>query len=288
MKKSPVEFTCTELTQALLPRTLDGLRICHMSDFHSSRFADHGELIAQKVREFAPELILVTGDMADCSKDRSAEYFFSVADRLAGFPMVCSPGNHELRIGKQKMPPALQAAFAERQIPLLYNERAEIAVRGTPLLLFGYLQGFRWFTERGEKRARLRQDITERDLALALGECPRSRFSVLLAHDPAPFAAYADWGTPLVLSGHIHGGQIRLPRLGGMLSPAHRFFPEYSAGVYRRGSSTLVVSRGLSVSEMPRINNRPEVAFLILRNEKLAEQSAQAEAPSESGRMQGG
>ena len=55
-----------------------------MSDFHSSRFADHGELIAQKVREFAPELILVTGDMADCSKDRSAKYFFSVADRLAG------------------------------------------------------------------------------------------------------------------------------------------------------------------------------------------------------------
>lgn len=278
MKKSPVEFTSAELPQALLPKALDGLRICHMSDFHSSRFADYGELIARRVREFSPELILVTGDMADCSKDRCAKYFFSVADRLAGFPMVCSPGNHELRIGRQKMPEELETALVARGIPLLYNAQAELCIRGEQLPLFGYLQGFRWFTERGEKHARLRQDITERDVALALGQCPRSRFSILLAHDPAPFAAYADWGAPLVLSGHIHGGQIRLPRLGGVLSPAHRFFPEYSAGIYRRGGSTLVVSRGLSVSEMPRINNRPEVAFLTLRNKELAKKTPEAES----------
>lgn len=266
MKKLPVEFTSVELPQALLPKALDGLRICHMSDFHSARFADYGELIARQVRGFSPELILVTGDMTDCSKDRCAKYFFSVADRLSGFPMVCSPGNHELRIGRQAMPEELEKTLAEREIPLLYNTRAELCIRGEQLLLFGYLQGFQWFTERGAKHARLRQDITERDISLALGRCPRSRFSILLAHDPAPFAAYADWGAPMVLSGHIHGGQIRLPRLGGVLSPAHRFFPEYSAGVYRRGGSTLVVSRGLSVSEMPRVNNRPEVAFLTLRS----------------------
>lgn len=266
MKRSPIEFTRTELPQALLPKALDGLRVCHMSDFHSSRLADYGALIAEQVRAFSPELILVTGDMADCSADRGAEYFLSVADRLAEFPTVCSPGNHELRIGRQKMPPKLEAALAERGIALLFNSQTEVCVRGERLLLFGYLQGFRWFTEGSEKHARLRQDIAERDVALALGRCPRGRFSVLLAHDPAPFAAYADWGVPLVLSGHIHGGQVRLPRVGGLLSPAHRFFPAYSAGIYRRGGSTLVVSRGLSVSGMPRINNRPEVSFLTLRS----------------------
>lgn len=268
MKRSPIEFSQTELVLPRLPKALNGLRICHLSDFHSARFADYGELIAQRVREFSPELILVTGDMADCSKDRAARYFFSVADRLSDFPIVCSPGNHELRIGRQKMPVEMENACAERGIALLYNTRTEVEVRGESLLLFGYLQSFRWFTERGAKHARLRQDVAARDLTLALGQCPRSRFSILLAHDPAPFAAYAEWGAPLVLSGHIHGGQIRIPGLGGLLSPAHRFFPEYSAGVYRIGTSTLEVSRGLSICEMPRINNRPEVGFLILQNEE--------------------
>ena len=271
MKKSPIEFSHTELFPRLLPKALDGLRVCHMSDFHSAQFADHGELIAERVREFSPELILVSGDMADCSKDCDAEYFFSVADRLLDFPIVCSTGNHELRIGKQKVPEVIEKACAERGITLLHNTHAELCVRGESLLLFGYLQEFRWFTEKGAKRARLRQDITARDVTLAVGECPRSRFSILLAHDPAPFAAYAEWGAPLVLSGHIHGGQVQIPGVGGLLSPAHRFFPEYSTGIYRKGGSTLVVSRGLSISEMPRINNRPEVAFLTLKSEGFAE-----------------
>ncbi len=271
MRRSPIDFSYTELTPAQLPKALNGLRVCHMSDFHSARFADYGELIAQQVRNFSPELILVTGDMADCSKDRSAKYFFSVADRLSDFPIVCSPGNHELRIGKQKMPQSIEQACAKRGIALLYNNHTELTVRKETLLLFGYLQGFQWFTERGAKHARLKQDISERDVALALGQCPRSRFSILLAHDPAPFAAYAQWGAPLVLSGHIHGGQIRLPGLGGLLSPAHRFFPEYCAGVYQKSESTMVVSRGLSVCEMPRILNQPEVGFLVLKNAENAE-----------------
>ena len=87
---------------------------------------------------------------------------------------------------------------------------------------------------------------------------------ILLAHDPAPFAAYAAWGAPLTLSGHIHGGGIRLPLVGGLVSPARRFFPKYSAGAYALDGRQLIVSRGLCIRQCPRIGNPPEVARIDL------------------------
>ena len=265
MNRTPIDFSHPTLYLPRLPQRLDGLRVCHLSDFHSGRFADYGSRIAAGVRDFRPELIVVTGDMADCTMDCGASYFFSVIDRLSGYPTVLSPGNHELRIGKQRMPERLLEACAKRSLPLLYNRSVELELRGETLKIYGYLQGFRWVQGRRVRHARLRQDIDAQAVERALGPCPRDRFSILLAHDPAPFPAYEGWGAPLVLSGHIHGGMIRLPLLGGLLSPAHTFFPKYCAGVYQRGESTMYVSRGLGVGGLPRINNRPEVALLTLR-----------------------
>lgn len=264
--KKPIDFTEYVLEFSNLPKALNGTTICHLSDLHSGRIADYSTCIADGIRARKPDCILCSGDMIDCAKDRSGQYFFSILDQLnSEIPVVCSPGNHERRIGGEGIPETFAEKCRERGIPYLDNAMITLPVRGAEIRIFGYLQEFVSFQVRHELRSRLRQNVTGEDLTAALGECPAEGMSVLLAHDPMMFPAYAEWGAPLTLSGHLHGGQVRLPLVGGLLSPARRFFPKYDAGVFRCGTSTLVVSRGLSVSEMPRFRNKPEVVFLCLK-----------------------
>ena len=93
-------------------------------------------------------------------------------------------------------------------------------------------------------------------------------FTILLSHRPELFDTYADQGMDLVLSGHAHGGQFRLPFIGGLVAPNQGFFPEYDAGIYMEGNTNMLVSRGIGNSILPfRINNRPEVILIELQAE---------------------
>ena len=263
--REPIDYTEYTLKIPHLPAALNGTVICHLSDLHSGKIADHSETIARRIRERKPDCIFASGDLVDCAKDRAGNYFFSILDRLdSTLPVVCSPGNHERRIGGEGIPEKFVARCRERNIPYLDNAAISLSLRGEELRVFGYLQEFYTFNDKHELRSRLRQDVTVEDVTRALGACPNDVPTVLLAHDPMMFPAYAEWGAGLILSGHLHGGQVRLPLVGGVLSPARRFFPKYDAGVFRRKNSTLLVSRGLSVSEFPRVFNRPEVPFITL------------------------
>lgn len=265
MKQKP-DITRKDLPIPHLPAQWEGLRICHLSDIHDSSRADYGEEIRRAAEDFAPELLVVTGDLIDCREDFLGEYFFSILDRLPAIPTVCCVGNHEMRLHIDRKPKRLTAQLEQRGIPLLWNESVSVPLRGSVLPVVSYLQPFRSVSDRHRSRLRLRQDITQEDLQNSIG-APPEEFFLLLAHDPAPFPAYARWGAPLTLSGHIHGGQIRLPGIGGLLSPARRFFPTYSDGVYAEGDSRLVVSRGLCVGKLPRIGNPPEIGLWTLTRE---------------------
>ena len=218
--------------------------LVHISDLHTDHYGDCSDEAAALIRAQQPDALVCTGDMLDCRRDHTGRFFFRLLDRLPDTPVIISPGNHEQRI-------ALSRGLTEFD--------AECRARGVDIHFYGYLQPFYTFTRRGKTRARLRQDVTAADVAAALGECPADEPVILLAHDPAPFAAYAAWGAPLTLSGHIHGGGIRLPLVGGLVSPARRFFPKYSAGAYaldsrRLGEHTVKI----------RIGNPPEVARIDL------------------------
>ncbi|WP_455769208.1 metallophosphoesterase [Marinilactibacillus psychrotolerans] len=97
--------------------------------------------------------------------------------------------------------------------------------------------------------------------------CPHLRFKVLLSHRPELFETYAAHGFDLVFSGHAHGGQFRLPFIGGLIAPNQGLFPEYTAGIYSKKQTRMIVSRGLGNSVIPiRINNRPELVIVTLSN----------------------
>ena len=101
------------------------------------------------------------------------------------------------------------------------------------------------------------------DLTAVLGEPNKNTFNILLAHHPDYFQAYADWGADLVLSGHLHGGMIRLPGVGGVISPGWRLFPRYDHGLYMMRDKKMIVSAGLASHTIKlRVNNPPELAVI--------------------------
>ncbi len=238
--------------------------LVHISDLHTDHYGDCSDEAAALIRAQQPDALVCTGDMLDCRRDHTGRFFFRLLDRLPDTPVIISPGNHEQRIALSRGLTEFDAECRARGIIQLKNRDAWCRVGGADIHFYGYLQPFYTFTRHGKTRARLRQDVTAADVAAALGECPADEPVILLAHDPAPFAAYAAWGAPLTLSGHIHGGGIRLPLVGGLVSPARRFFPKYSAGIYERTGHRLIVSRGLCIRSCPRIGNPPEVARIDL------------------------
>lgn len=239
------------------------LTLCHISDLHTDAYGDYTPQAVEYIRRRHPDVLISTGDQMDCHRDHEGRFFFSFLDRLPQMPVIVSPGNHEKRIEKAHGTSVFAETCRRRGIYYLDNSHIDLTFNGETVRFYGYIQPFRTFTRHGKTRARLVQEITDADVTAALGPCPKTP-SVLLAHDPAPFDAYAQWGAPLVLSGHIHGGLIRLPLLGGVLSPARRFFPKYDAGLFRQGDSVMIVSRGLCAPIVPRIFNRPEIALITL------------------------
>jgi predicted MPP superfamily phosphohydrolase len=104
-------------------------------------------------------------------------------------------------------------------------------------------------------------------LASLIGDKPNKNFAILIAHNPVYFTEYTRWGADLTLSGHLHGGLVRLPFIGGVASPQIRLFPKYSAGNYTENGQQMIVSRGLgSHSLMPRIWNAPEIVSITLKH----------------------
>ncbi|MBQ9083129.1 MAG: metallophosphoesterase [Clostridia bacterium] len=244
------------------------ITLCHISDVHSDAFGDYSAQAVEAVACRNPDAILFTGDMIDCRRDEDGAFFFRLLDRLPEVPVVASPGNHEKRIERAW---GTRWHFVDdckaRGMQYLDNDHVRLTLQGQKVDFYGYIQPFKIFTKRGKKRARLVQEIAPEEITATLGACPQGAV-VLLAHDPVLLDSYAAWGAPLVLSGHIHGGVVKVPGIGGLLSPARKFFPPYDDGMYERGRTKMIVSRGLCAPMFPRINNAPDVAFITLTGEE--------------------
>lgn len=241
------------------------ITLCQVSDVHTEAFGDYSDQVVSAIRNRVPDAILFTGDLMDCRRDELGRFFFRLLDRLPAVPMVASPGNHEKRLERawgEKWDFVEQ--ITRRGIRYLDNDHVTLTLQGQEVAVYGFIQPFRSFVVGSEKKnARLVQEMTPAEVTELLGPCPAGPV-VLMAHDPVLFDAYAGWGAPLVLSGHIHGGVVRLPVLGGLLSPARKFFPPYDSGLYEKNGTKMIVSRGMCAPMFPRINNAPDIAFITL------------------------
>lgn len=249
-----------EIRDEKIPAAFDGFVLCQVSDVHNEARGEGNAALLRALREAAPDLICITGDFLD-SRRTDLDFALELAGQLAEIaPAVYVTGNHEARL---KDLSALEAGLAARGVRVLRDDWTPLARGGEEIALLGlddpgFAAGEDWTLVEG-------LDQTQARLSALLAQAG-DRFSLVLSHRPELLPAYAEAGADLVLSGHAHGGQVRLPGIGGLFAPGQGILPRLTSGVYARGETRLVVSRGLGNSAFPlRVFNPPEIVTVTLR-----------------------
>lgn len=238
-----------------------------LADLHNKSFGKGNERLLAAIREIEPDAVLTAGDMLTAERGADFTNALTLLERLSeSCPVYYGMGNHEYRLGlyPERYPGMYEgytAGLKKAGIEPLINETAylpawNIAVCGAQIDRDYY---------RHFKRAPMEPSYLQK----LLGTPDREKFQLLIAHNPVYFDAYADWGADLVVSGHVHGGIMRLPYLGGVLSPSLTLFPRYDGGIFRERGSAMILSRGLSSHTVPiRIFNPGELIVIDLVPDK--------------------
>lgn len=254
--------TRLHLSFAGLPKAFDGFTIVQLSDLHNKRFGQNQIRILRQVEALEPDVICITGDLID--KRRTTVFTMGDALELCRgalrfAPVYYVPGNHEASF---PMYPFLKKQMKSMGVQVLENQAA-ILYRGRESLRIAGVDDPKFF---GERKTKQMQNLIQ-----ATGQWD-GIFTVLLSHRPEELENYSVSGADLVLTGHAHGGQFRIPKIGPVYVPNQGFFPPLAQGVHQCGKTTMVISRGLGNSAFPqRIFNRPEIVRVVLTCPKSPE-----------------
>lgn len=237
-------ITTTEhpILHPAVPRSFDGFRIAHITDFHNTLFGKNHHRLIAKLKAAKPDLIAITGDMIDARRTDIPTALSFAAEAVKIAPCYYVMGNHEARIPSY---PEFEEGLRQTGVHVLRNESMQIEREGEYLTIIGI--------DDPAASATFAEDIIRMQKA-ARG------FTLLLSHRPERFETYCAAGVHLALCGHAHGGQVRIPFIGGVIAPHQGFFPKYDSGVYSNGDTRMILSRGLGNSLCPlRVNNCPEL-----------------------------
>lgn len=261
-----------ELHTAKLTAGPEGPVFVMLADLHNHSYGPDNCRLLERIREIGPDAILIAGDMLVASRraggaESDAALRLLQALRREGYPVFYGNGNHESRLrlhpeiyGDSYGPYARE--LEAWGIPVLNNECIAFEAKGLRLHIYGFELAEAYY-RKFERRQLPREELTR-----ALGDPDPTCYNLLLAHNPVHFDAYAAWGADLTLSGHLHGGIIRIPGLGGVITPQARLFPRYDAGHFQKNGRDLVVSRGLGTHTVNiRIFNPPELSVIRLKGE---------------------
>ncbi|MDD4493752.1 MAG: metallophosphoesterase [Eubacteriales bacterium] len=252
-----IKTTQIQIFDAHLPDNFKGFVIAQVSDLHNVEFGDNQRRLLNALEKSNPDIIVVTGDLIDSSHTNIsiAMDFIDSAVNIA--PVFYITGNHEAWSDQSDL---LHERLLKAGVILLRDESQKIEKGGQFINLIGIDDPD--FTMHGEDEYAV-SDMTSQKLN-SLNDQTEG-YKILLSHRPEMFETYCDAGLDLVLSGHAHGGQFRIPCIGGLVAPNQGSFPKYTAGCYKKGDTKMIVSRGLGNSIIPvRVNNRPELVVAIL------------------------
>lgn len=248
----------------MIPAGFEGYRIVQLSDLHSVSFGKENTRLLRAVRAEKPDIIVMTGDMVS-RYDESFDVTLALCRTLAAeYPVYYIRGNHE-----QGLEPAQWEAYrtglTECGVQILDNETTRLTAKnGDSINLTGLWYKLDYY----HQYAGYYRPLSEETVKAILGEAQQG-YNILLAHNPNYFPVYAAWGANLTFCGHIHGGMIRLPVLGGILSPETILFPKYDGGSYQIDDKTMILSRGLGRGRMGiRLFNPPELVTVTLTREE--------------------
>lgn len=253
----------TEETVIRSPRVKKPARLVFLSDLHDKEFGENNEKLLQEIRRMTPDAVLIGGDTMVIKEGKAC---LDVTQRLiSGLSGICpvyyGNGNHEQRMRREReiygdLYHEFRRLLKRYGVIYLSNEsvwiREDIRISGLDIPE-AYYKDF------------CRRKLPVSYLSEKLGNAERNAFQILLAHSPLFLEAYAGWGADLSLAGHFHGGTIRLPFVGGVMTPQYQFFNPYCAGTFERNGRVLIVSRGLGTHSVNiRFCNKPQIVAVKL------------------------
>ena len=252
-----VGVTSVKLSYETLPSSFNGFKIVQVSDLHNAQYGTGNKNLIKKIKKIQPDMIAITGDLID-SNSTDIEVALSFVEEISKIaPCYYVTGNHEAWIGENTYL-ELEKGLQELGVRILRDSEDIIEKNGDSISIIGMDDPE--FAERNNGVAR---NIDPNEIS----EISSHQFTVFLSHRPEYYETYKKTDVNLVLTGHAHGGQFRLPFIGGVVAPNQGLFPEYDSGVYREDEFAMVVSRGIGNSIIPvRVNNQPEIVLIELRN----------------------
>lgn len=243
-----------------IPEAFHGFKILHLSDFHNTSFGQDNKQLMSKVSDSNPDIIFITGDTIDRRRPNIERALQFLRDMEEIAPVYMVLGNHE---GWSNKLPEFLEGIDKTSVTLLRNDSRPLEIEGESIVIAGIDDPSLLKPEFSKKHWRKQTYKTSIDPILS--NLDPELFTVLLSHRPESFKSLAKYDFDLMLSGHAHGGQIRLPFIGGLFSPNQGFFPEFTEGKHTVNNQTLIISRGLGNSIFPfRVFNRPEIIIIEL------------------------
>ena len=255
-----IDITTYDICSEKLPESFDGFTIVQISDFHNNVFGNNNDILIENIKAEHPDIIVLTGDYID-SRHTHVDISVSLTEQLVRIaPTYYITGNHESRISDALE--ELTENFNRLGVHILRNAAEEISYKGDTIQIIGiddpdFIDPEKNAAENSEAMKQIICELND-----------SNRYTLLLSHRPEIFDTYLATNVDLVLSGHAHGGQFRLPFFGAFYAPGEGLFPRHAEGMQTEGSMTMVVSRGLGQSVIPfRINNSPELVTVKLKKE---------------------
>lgn len=245
-----------EFKNSSLPEAFIGYRILHISDLHNKEFGSQQRDLLKKIKNINPDVIFITGDLIDANNINIDVAMDLIDNAIKIAPLFYISGNHEAWSGSYEI---LKAALESSGVLVLENQREQIFYNNEYMDVIGLVdKSFNeseWLVYGDKKEESILNSLTSNS----------SNFKILLSHRPELFDTYIKSNVELVFSGHAHGGQFRIPFIGGIVAPDQGFFPKLTEGIHTSNNTSMIISRGLGNSIIPiRVFNRPELIVVTL------------------------
>ncbi|NCA91927.1 metallophosphoesterase [bacterium] len=258
-QNNDITITKIDISNKKVPTDFVGFRILQISDLHNKMFGNNQKILVSKIKKLSPDIIFITGDLIDSHRTKVEPAIILLEQLVEIAPVYYVNGNHEasalsayqeLKIEMEELGVKILENFKE----ILYKNESYIEIIGINDPAFS-----------GSKESYSDEAVTNEELGKLVDA--EGNFTILLAHRPELLAIYEQNKVDLVFSGHAHGGQIRLPFLGGLIAPNQGIFPKLTQGIHNKNDTSMVISRGLGNSIIPfRVFNRPELILATLSN----------------------
>lgn len=251
-----IEINTYQISSKKISDNFDSFRIAQISDLHNAEIGEDNKKLVSKLKSTNPDIIVITGDLIDSRTPDVDTAIGFVEEAVKIAPCYYVNGNHEARVMTEYED--LKTKLSELGVYILENKKMEIE-KGSETINIAGINDPVFYADI------VRPQLTEASIEHVKGN--NENFTILLSHRPEMFDLYAEYDFDLVFSGHAHGGQFRLPFIGGLYAPHQGAFPQFDSGLYTKNDTNMILSRGIGNSLFPfRINNRPEIILVELKS----------------------